>query len=71
MGADFFFSHVQQQGKGQWVGTGTHLISYEHEDKIIYCESDRPLEQAAQRDCGNSFPAYIQNPPENFLCNLL
>jgi len=44
----------QQQNKGQWTQIGTQEVLYEHEEKILYFEDDRALDQAAQRGCGVS-----------------
>ena len=46
------FDGSQQHNKEQWAQTGTQEVSYEHEEKLIYFEGGRPLEQAAQRGCG-------------------
>ncbi|GAB0181473.1 mitochondrial enolase superfamily member 1 [Grus japonensis] len=35
---------AQQQDKGQWAQTGTQEVSSEHEEKLLYFESDRALE---------------------------
>ena len=56
------FSGTERQDKGQWAQTGTQEVPYKHEEKLIYCEGDRALGQAAQRDCGVPFSEDFQNP---------
>lgn len=62
-----FFSDAQRENKGQ---TGTQESLNKHEEKIIYCEVDRALELAAQKDPGVFYSGDIQNPlgcfPEQF-----
>ena len=36
-----------------------------NEEKCVYFESDRAVEQAAQEGCGVSFSGGLQNPPEH------
>lgn len=35
--------------------TATQEVLYNHKEELIYCGSDRGLEQGAQRGCGVSF----------------
>ena len=57
------FSAMQQQNKGQWTQTGTQDVHSGHEEEFISCESDRALEQDAQRGSGVFFYGDIQDPP--------
>lgn len=41
--------------RGQWLKTAVQNVLYKHEEVLLYFESDRALEQAAQRGCGVSF----------------
>jgi len=59
------FSGAQQQNKGQQTETGTQEVSSEHEEKLLYCEDYKALEQTAQRGCRLA-SGDIQNPPECF-----
>lgn len=48
-------------------GDGHELeVPFEHEEKFIYCEGYRALEQAAQISGAVPFSADIQNPPGCF-----
>lgn len=60
------FGGAQQQDKGQWVQTGIQELPSEHEENLLYCKSDRALEQAVQRDCAVSYSGGIKNPPGCF-----
>lgn len=60
------FSGALWKSKGQQVKTGTQKAPYKHKEKLLYCENDRALEQAAQGDCGLSFAEDVQNLPGHF-----
>ena len=40
-------------------------------EKLLYCQSDRALEQAAQRGCGVSFSGEIHTHLDVHLCDLM
>ena len=46
--------------------TATQEVLYNHKEELIYCGSDRGLEQGAQRGCGVSFSRDIQNLSGHF-----
>ena len=52
--------------RGNQNKLGTQEVPYEHEEKLLYFECDRALEQAAQRGCGVSFSGDIQDPSGHF-----
>ena len=57
------FSGAQRQDKGQRAQTEAQEFPPEHEEELLPSEGDGALEQAAQGDCGVSFPGDIQDPP--------
>lgn len=57
------FSGAQRQHKEQEAQTETQEVPLEYEEKFVYFESNRVLEEAAQRDYEISFSGVIQNPP--------
>jgi len=54
---------VRRQGAMAKSGTQKVPFPYKHEEEILFCQSDRALEQAAQESCGFSFSGDIQDPP--------
>lgn len=56
-----FFISAQQKDKGQQGQPGTQKLPFEHKEELIYYESNRALEHAAQRGYGASFAADIQD----------
>ena len=60
------FSGVQQQNEGQQAQTVTEEFPSVQVEKNIHFESEKALEQAAERGCGVSSED-IQNPPEHLL----
>jgi len=52
------------------VQSGTQKVPSENEEKIIYCEGDRALEQAA-RGVGESLLEIFKTCVETFVCDLL
>ena len=55
------FSGAQQQDKGQCAQTGMQEVPSEHKEKLLYCEGDRALKQAALRGCSGSSSGDVQN----------
>jgi len=49
-----------QENKGKWAGTGTQAVPYEQKEEILYCESDRALEEVSQRGCEVVFSGVIK-----------
>lgn len=43
-----YFGSAQQRDKGQWAQTVIREVQSEREEELVYSESDRTLEQAAQ-----------------------
>ena len=60
------FQRCPATGQGA-VSTNWNVeVPYEREEKLLHCDGDRALGQAAQRGCGVSFYGDIQNPPGCF-----
>lgn len=49
------------KGQEQQAKTETQEVPSEHEEKNLYCESDKMVENTAKRTSGVSFSGHIQN----------
>lgn len=47
------FSSAYRQNKGHQAQSRTQKVPPEHEQKLLSCEVDGTMEQAAQGDCGS------------------
>lgn len=54
------FSATQQQDKGQ---QSQIEVPSKYEEKLLYCDDDRALEEVGQRSCEISFSGGTQNSP--------